>query len=639
LLSSRLAVFDPRRGLAPVVQRREANRVPRGGTRAPHEKRVISASVRQWALVVAATLLVAVCPVAVVWWLRASETITSPVLGVTLGMVLSLCASQLGRVLWEKRPGSEDLLFSELMLWGYLHRRHTQRRLASAIDMLAPMSGGQEASLHGLSTRQQAALLERLVAGIETRDPYLHGHSRRVARHSWMIARRMGLSRAEVARIRTAAAIHDVGKIQTPKTILHKAGPLTPEEYEVIKRHPGAGASMAGALGDAELTALVLHHHERLDGTGYPSALSGEEIPLGARIIAVADTFDAITSARPYRAASPHKKALDILRAEAGTRLDPDVVHAFCSHYAGRRPIALWATVTGLPERALSWVGGSAGSVASAVKVVAVAALVGGTAVTSSSFALPPAKHDSQVAYRSLAEGARGSGAQAPATGRAELNAASSLARTQRSARARAVLARAAGAAPALRTLASVAGAQTAQTATSSGVSSGSSSGSGAGQGSEVASAHVIDNKQVTAAAEAPGAKSTAEAVHTKTQESAASTKSEEAHAKAGEPAHGKSEEAHGKKEEPHGKSEEAHGKSEEPHGKSEEAHGKKEEQHGKSEEAHGKSEEPHGKSEEAHGKSEEPHGKSEEAHGDSEEAHGKSDESHGKSDEAHGHG
>ena len=304
-----------------------------------------------------------------------------------------------GACVWEKRTGSEDLLFSELMIWGYLHRWRTQRRLASALDMLGPMSQSHRRALDGLSTSEQAKLLEQLVAGVETRDPYLHGHSRRVARHSWMIARRMGLSRAEVAQIRTAAAIHDVGKVKTPKAILHKAGPLTVEEYEVIKRHPGDGALMAAVLRDPELTSMVRHHHERLDGTGYPDGLSGEEIPLGARIIAVADTFDAITSARPYRPASPHKKAIDILRNEAGTRLDPAVVRAFCGHYAGRRPLALWALVAGLPERVVAWLGSSVATVASAAKVVAVAALVGGAAVTTSTLGLPVAKHHPTKAH------------------------------------------------------------------------------------------------------------------------------------------------------------------------------------------------------------------------------------------------
>jgi hypothetical protein len=318
--------------------------------------------------------------------------------GVIVGIVLSLGASHVGRLVWEKRSGSEDLLFSELMIWGYLHRRHTQRRLASALDLLGPMSEAQRRTIDGLSTKEQAKLLEQLVAGMETRDPYLHGHSRRVARHSWMIAKRMGLPRDEVARIRTAAAIHDVGKIETPKAILHKAGPLTDAEYEVIKRHPGDGAVMAGALRDSELTSMIRHHHERLDGTGYPDGLRAQEIPLGARIIAVADTFDAITSERPYRPASAHKRAIDILKDEAGTQLDPAVVRAFCAHYAGRAPVALWSSLAALPGRVLSWLGTSVATAVSVAKVVAVAAVVGGAAVTSSTLGLPAAtQHPAQT--------------------------------------------------------------------------------------------------------------------------------------------------------------------------------------------------------------------------------------------------
>jgi hypothetical protein len=352
----------------------------------------LTPSVKQCFQVAIATLLVAGCPLAIVWWLRASGTISTAALGVPVGLALSLCASCVGCLVWKKQPGSEDLLFSELMIWGFLHRWHTRRRLASALDMLGPVNDPRRLAVDGLSRRRQAQLLEQLVAEMETRDPYLHGHSRRVARHSWMIAKRMGLPRAEVARIRTAAAIHDVGKIETPKAILHKAGPLTDEEYEVIKRHPGDGALMAAVLGDPELTSIVRHHHERLDGTGYPSGLTRAEIPIGARIVAVADTFDAITSARPYRAASPHKRALDILNDEAGIRLDPAVVRAFCAHYAGRRPLALWGFVAGLPERVVSSLGGSVATVASATKVVGVAALVSGAAATTPTLALPLGK-------------------------------------------------------------------------------------------------------------------------------------------------------------------------------------------------------------------------------------------------------
>lgn len=352
----------------------------------------IAPPAKQWAQVAVATGVVAGFPVAFIWWLRASGTVSSPLLGLALGVALSLGVSSVICIAWEKWPGSSDLLFSELMIWGFLRRLHSQRRLACALDMLGPLSDPQRLEAHGMSAKEQVKLLESLVAGTETRDPYLHDHSRRVARHSWMIARRMGLPRAEVARIRTAASIHDVGKIETPNEILQKPGPLTDDEFAVIKRHPGDGALMVDILRDPALTSMVRHHHERLDGSGYPDGLSGTEIPLGARIIAVADTFDAITSKRPYRPASPHKRAIDILKDEAGTKLDRDVVRAFCGHYAGRAPIALWSSIAGLPERAVSWFASSVGSVASVAKVAAVAVLVSSAAVTTSTRGLPVAQ-------------------------------------------------------------------------------------------------------------------------------------------------------------------------------------------------------------------------------------------------------
>jgi hypothetical protein len=510
--------------------------------------------------VASATLLVVGCPVAVVWWLRASDTISSPAVGAIVGVALSLCASQVGCQLWEKLPGSEDVLFSELMLWGFLHRWHTQRHLACAREMLGPIGEAQQRAVDGLSTKQQAKRLEQLVTRLETRDPYLHGHSRRVARHAWMVAKRMGLPREEVARIRIAAAIHDVGKIETPKAILHRPGPLSADEYEVIKRHPGDGALMAAALHDPELTAMVRHHHERLDGTGYPSGLSGPEIPLGARIIAVADTFDAITSTRPYRPASPHKKAIDILKHESGTRLDPSVVRAFCGHYAGRRPIFLWASVAGLPERVLSWLSGSLASVASVAKMAAVAILVGGVAATTSTLALPVAKPHPASTPSATTVGQAQAAHSRPAR-LAVSSAPAAIARSHRVAKRHAGLPPSprGGSPAALPAVSSAAVAVVVRPALSPTASGGSSQGAKSGANNEV---H---------AKEAHGVR-------------------EEPHPSVkGESSHGKAEEPHGKSEEPHGKSEEAPPKSEAPHGKSEEAPPKAEAPHSKSEEPHGK--------------------------------------------------
>ena len=324
--------------------------------------------------VVGATLLVAVLPTAAVWWLRTDGVIRSPLLTLVVALVATLAASRLGTAYWEKRTSPGDLLFGELLLWGFIRRCISERRLSSARAVLGSLAEAHARLDGSQSTGLQAEALQKLSAALEATDPYTHGHSRRVARHCWMIAKRMGLDSDTVARVRTAAALHDVGKVYTPASVLRKPGKLTDEEFDVIKRHPVDGAEMVKALGDEELVSIVRHHHERLDGTGYPDRLVAGEIPIGARIISVADTFDAITSARPYRPARAHKKALDILKYEAGTQLDPSVVKAFCAIYSGRRPLALWASFTSLPSQVFSWLGAGAASAASAAQVAAVAA-------------------------------------------------------------------------------------------------------------------------------------------------------------------------------------------------------------------------------------------------------------------------
>jgi len=170
------------------------------------------------------------------------------------------------------------------------------------------------------------AELGRLVQRLEERHPRTHGHSRRVAAFSAAIATELGLSPRTVERIQTAALLHDIGKISTPAAIIDKPGSLDIDEYIEIKRHPEAGARMVAPLGDPELAAIVRHHHERFDGCGYPAALQGFEIPLGARIVAVADTLDALVSPRPYRLPTSKRRALELLREAAGGQLDPTVV-------------------------------------------------------------------------------------------------------------------------------------------------------------------------------------------------------------------------------------------------------------------------------------------------------------------------
>jgi hypothetical protein len=124
-----------------------------------------------------------------------------------------------------------------------------------------------------------------------------------------------------------------------------------------VKAHVEVGAEIVACLGDPELTAIVRHHHERFDGTGYPSGVAYEQIPLGARIIAVADTFDALTSVRPYRPAASHKQALEALAKASGSQLDPAAVRAFLRCYSGNKAIVFWALLTVSPQHLLAWLG------------------------------------------------------------------------------------------------------------------------------------------------------------------------------------------------------------------------------------------------------------------------------------------
>jgi len=231
------------------------------------------------------------------------------------------------------------------MLWGWFRRCWTERRLSRARDLYE--------SARKAGATVDIDLLTTLSGLLQARDRQTHGHGQRVARHAGRIARAMNLSPVEIAKIRTAAVVHDVGKLHTPREILNNPGRLTDAEFAVIMRHPAEGARMLADVGDPEIAAMVRHHHERLDGHGYPDRLAGSEIPLGARIIAVADTFDAITCNRAYRPAGTQKRALDILSKEAGSQLDTAAVAAFVGCYSSRRSIAWCALAASIPQRIL----------------------------------------------------------------------------------------------------------------------------------------------------------------------------------------------------------------------------------------------------------------------------------------------
>ena len=178
----------------------------------------------------------------------------------------------------------------------------------------------------GLNSSQSQSM-GALVAAVDAKDPYTRVHSLAVAAYSGAVARRMRLPAGAVETIRAAALLHDVGKIGIPDAILAKSGPLTAEEFEIIQRHPELALDILGHLRTLRSERpIILHHHERYDGTGYPAGISGDRIPLGARIVAITDALDTMLSARSYK--QPY--SIDRIRADfeanAGRQFDPDVV-------------------------------------------------------------------------------------------------------------------------------------------------------------------------------------------------------------------------------------------------------------------------------------------------------------------------
>ena len=191
---------------------------------------------------------------------------------------------------------------------------------------------------HGPDRAARFRAAASLAKAVDARDTYTGSHSTRVAELSAWIAHRLGLDREQIELTRLAGSLHDLGKLAIPEEILRKPGPLTDPERLVLQRHPEIGHRMLENLGVDPVAEWVLHHHERWDGTGYPERLRGEEIPLGARIIFVADAYDAMTSDRAYRGRLTPREAIEELERCSGTQFDPEIVAAFARELVDRTP-------------------------------------------------------------------------------------------------------------------------------------------------------------------------------------------------------------------------------------------------------------------------------------------------------------
>jgi len=207
-----------------------------------------------------------------------------------------------------------------------ISKRHSQLGISYEDELVQKFNTSEVKSQNHL-----LEMVTSLTGAIDAKDPYTKGHSTAVSRYSEALARAINLPENEVQRIALGAQLHDVGKIGIPENVLRKTDKLTDEEWEIMKQHPTIGAEkvLAPNPGLRDLIPMVKYHHEKLDGTGYPSGLKGDEIPLEARIISIADVFHALVSDRPYRKGMPLEKACAILKEGAGKYWDSDLVRHF----------------------------------------------------------------------------------------------------------------------------------------------------------------------------------------------------------------------------------------------------------------------------------------------------------------------
>jgi putative nucleotidyltransferase with HDIG domain len=186
--------------------------------------------------------------------------------------------------------------------------------------------------------RANVEFIESLASALDARDPYTAGHSRRVSQYACSVAQAMGLSPEQTNEIRIGALLHDIGKIGITDAILQKPERLTPEEDRIIRQHPSIGRHiLEGVRGLQPYVGVVELHHENWDGSGYPRGLRAEETPLAARVVKIADAWDAMTSDRPYRQGMSRNQALASLRKAAGTQMDPAITEVFCKLWGSDR--------------------------------------------------------------------------------------------------------------------------------------------------------------------------------------------------------------------------------------------------------------------------------------------------------------
>ncbi|MBS2021033.1 MAG: response regulator [Deltaproteobacteria bacterium] len=258
-------------------------------------------------------------------------------------VILLTAKNELGQKIHGLDEGADDYLSKPFNFLEFkarvrqlLRNRELERQLAEKNDYLAKLNFDLVLSKKEVFLQT----IEAITFALEAKDTYTHGHSYRVSVLAASLARELKLSEVEIERVRLSALLHDVGKIGIREGILNKPGRLTGEEYAEIQAHPEIGGRILDGISDLkEVTRCVRYHHESWDGTGYPGKLTGKEIPLESRVIAVADTYDAMTSDRAYRKGLGHARAIHEIREYAGRQFDPEMARAFLRLYEERAPV------------------------------------------------------------------------------------------------------------------------------------------------------------------------------------------------------------------------------------------------------------------------------------------------------------
>ena len=270
-------------------------------------------------------------------WTKTYPTLIPAVLVVgTLTLVIVVGGTRL----WEHHPAAAIFSFGDLMLWNWVRRHRAEARLVRNTQLLGfDRRGAYQGDSIAQDDEERLELLAEIADDLDAKSSYTLNHTDRVEKLARDMGEALGLTDEQLTKLSTAAFLHDVGNIRIPEHILRKPEELSEEEKRTVESHALLGAMMAYEVVTRDVADGILHHHERWDGKGYPNGKSGKDIPFYARLIALAEAYDAMTSTRPHRQSLSPAAALEILRGEAGTQFDPLAVDALVAVLPKPHPI------------------------------------------------------------------------------------------------------------------------------------------------------------------------------------------------------------------------------------------------------------------------------------------------------------